>query len=141
MVTQPTKPIPRRKSKLGSMRKLIALFFVFLIFACLISALFYIPSRARRMYGPPAPWLSLPQRVQYSALLLWYDGLLTQPLDVNGVEQSFTVEIGESVDSVANHLQAVGMIRDADSFRTYLIYSGLDTSIQAGEYQLSTAMS
>jgi UPF0755 protein len=93
------------------------------------------------MYGPPAPWLSLPQRVQYSALLIWYNGLLTQPLDPNGTEQAFTIEIGESVDSVANHLEAVGLIRDAESFRSYLIYSGLDTSIQAGEYQLSTTMS
>ena len=33
------------------------------------------------------------------------------------------------------------MIRDEESFRAYLIYSGLDTSIQAGEYRLSAAMS
>ena len=123
------------------MRKLIVLFFIFSISACLVSTLFYIPSRAARIYGPPAPWLSLPQRVQYSALLLWYDGLLTQPLDLNGAEQPFTIEIGESVDSVSNHLQSVGLIQDAESFRSYLIYAGLDTSIQAGEYKLSTAMS
>ena len=141
MTTQPNKTISRRKSKFGSVRKLLALFLFFSFLACLLSVLFYIPTRAARMYGPPAPWLSLPQRVQYSALLLWYNGLLTQPLDVNGTEQPFTIEIGESVDSVANHLEAVGLIQDAESFRSYLIYSGLDTSIQAGEYQLSTAMS
>ena len=141
MATQPTKVITRRKSKFRVMRSLVAGFLLLSTFACLLSLVFYIPFRAARLYGPPAAWLSLPQRVQYSALLLWYDGLLTQPLDVNGAEQAFPIEIGESVDSVANHLQAVGLIRDADSFRTYLIYSGLDTSIQAGEYQLSTAMS
>ena len=141
MATQPTKPIPHRKSKLRTVRRLIVLFFLFSIFACLLSALIYIPSRAARRYGPPTPSLSLPERVQYSALLLWYEGLLTQPLDVNGAQQTFTIEIGESVDSVANHLEAVGLIRDAESFRSYLIYSGLDTSIQAGEYELSTAMS
>jgi UPF0755 protein len=111
------------------------------LLACLLSVVFYIPSRAARVYGPPAPWLSLPQRVQYAALLLWYNGLLTQPLDPNGAEQSFTIEVGESVNSVSNHLQAVGLVRDAEAFRSYLIYSGLDTSIQAGQYQLSTAMS
>jgi UPF0755 protein len=142
MATQPTKPISRRKSKTGNMRKLIvAVFFLFLVFACLFGTLLYIPVRAARMYGPPAPWLSLPQRVQYSALLLWYDGLLTQPLDVNGAQQTFTIEVGESVNSVSNHLQAVGLVRDGEAFRSYLIYSGLDTSIQAGEYELSTAMS
>jgi UPF0755 protein len=141
MATQPTKPIPRRKSKLRIVRKLIALFFLFSIFTCLLAAVFYVPLRAARLYGPPAPSLSLPERVQYSALLLWYNGLLTQPLDMNGTSQTFTIEIGESVDSVANHLQVVGLIQDSDALRTYLIYSGLDTSIQAGKYELSTAMS
>ncbi|HEY3475000.1 MAG TPA: endolytic transglycosylase MltG, partial [Anaerolineales bacterium] len=123
------------------MRKFIAIFFVLITFVCLSGIFLYIPVRAARLYGPPAPWLSLPQRLQYSALLLWYNGLLTQPLDVSGAEQSFTIEIGQSVNSLANHLESVGLIRDADSFRSYLIYSGLDTSIQAGEYRLSTAMS
>jgi UPF0755 protein len=142
MATQPTKTISRRKSKVGATPKLIvAGSLLFMIFACLAGMALYIPVRAERLYGAPAPWLSLPQRVQYSALLLWYDGLLTQPLDVNGAPQTFTIEIGESVDSVANHLEAVGLIRDAEAFRSYLIYSGLDTSIQAGNYELSTAMS
>jgi UPF0755 protein len=101
----------------------------------------YIPSRANRVYGPPASSLSFPQRIQYSALLLWYDGLLTQPLDPSGTQQTFTVEIGESVDTVANHLQTVGLIKDAEALRAYMIYSGIDTSMQAGEYKLSTAMS
>lgn len=123
------------------MRKLIALFFVLILLTGLYFCFIYIPSRAQRIYGPPAAWLTLPQRLQYSALLLWYDSLLTQPLDPSGKEQPFTVEVGEPVNSVANHLESVGLIRDAEAFRAYLIYSGLDTSIQAGEYQLSTAMS
>ena len=123
------------------MRKLVVALFLLFTCACLIFTLFYIPSRAAQIYGPPAPWLSVPQRLQYSALLLWYNNLLTQPLDVHGTEQTFRIEVGESVNSVANHLEGVGLIREADSFRSYLIYSGLDTSIQAGEYQLSTAMS
>ena len=71
------------------MRKLIAVFIILFLCVGLYIFLLYIPSRARRIYGPPAPSLSLPQRVQYSALLLWYDGLLTQPLDPSGVEQAF----------------------------------------------------
>lgn len=142
MATQPTKAIPRRKSKTAHARNLIiAGFLVFFALACLFGSLVYIPVRAARVYGPPTPALSIPQRVQYAALLLWYDGLLTQPLDVNGTKQTFTIEVGEPVDSVANHLQAVGLVRDAEAFRSYLIYAGLDTSMQAGEYELSTAMS
>lgn len=123
------------------MYRLIAIFIVLILLTGLYISFIHVPSQASRIYGPPAPWLTLPQRVQYSAMLLWYDDLLTNPRNLGGKEQSFIIEVGESVNSVANHLEGVGLIRDAESFRAYLVYSGLDTSIQAGEYQLSTAMS
>jgi UPF0755 protein len=124
------------------MRKLIvALLLLSVIFVCFVGIVYYIPSRAAQIYGPPAKTLSLPQRLQYSVLLLWYDQLLTRPRDMNGGEQIFTVDQGESVNSVASHLEDVGLIRNAEAFRAYLIYSGLDTSIQAGDYKLSAAMS
>ena len=123
------------------MRKLIVAFSFLLIFVCFIGTIFYIPFRAAQVYGPPAEGLSLPQRIQYSALLIWYDQLLTKPRDVNGGEQSFTIGQGESANSVASHLEEVGLIRNAEAFRAYLIYSGLDTTIQAGDYKLSAAMS
>jgi len=100
-----------------------------------------IPSRATQSFGPPSPRLTVKQRIQYSAQLLWYNGLLTNPLNPNGTEQSFIVEQDESVYSIANRLEVTGFIQSADAFRSYLIYTGLDTSIQAGEYQFSTAMS
>jgi len=124
-----------------TMRKLIFIVFSLLLLACLFLILITIPSQATRIYGPPSSAMGFLQRVQYSALLLWYDGLLTRPLNADGVEQSFTIETGENVNSIANNLQIVGLIRDAESFRAYLIYSGLDTSIQAGDYQLSAAIS
>jgi UPF0755 protein len=125
------------------MRKFLPILIIATIFLCicLILTFFTIPAQAVRIYGPPADWLTISQRVQYSAQLLWYDGLLTRPLNENGVEQAFVIETGESVNSVAVHLQESGLIRDTESFRAYLIYSGLDTSIQAGEYRLSAAMS
>jgi UPF0755 protein len=124
------------------MRKLIPiLIIVILLCICLFLIAFTIPSHAARIYGPPATWLTLLQRVQYSARLLWYDGLLTSPLNESGEVQTFVIETGESVNSVATNLQESGLIRDGESFRAYLIYSGLDTSIQAGEYRLSAAMS
>jgi UPF0755 protein len=125
------------------MRKILPIVIIasILLCICLFLVLFTIPSRATRIYGPPATWLTLSQRVQYSAQLLWYDGLLTRPLNELGSDQNFTIDLGESANSIAAHLQEVGLIRDAESFRAYLIYSGLDTSIQAGEYKLSAAMS
>lgn len=126
---------PMRKSHLIPIIVLVLLcIFLFLV-------LLTIPSQAARIYGPPATWLTLPQRVQYAARLLWYDGLLTRPVSQNGGEQTFAIELGESANSVAAHLQDLGLVRDAEAFRAYLIYSGLDTSIQAGEYKLSPTMS
>jgi UPF0755 protein len=128
-----------RKSK-TLLRLLLVLFFLSVL-ACSIAIVFYIPARAAWAYGAPAPGLSLPQRIQYAAQLLWYNGLLTTPRDVNGIEQTFTVEQGESVNSIASRLEVVGLIQDGGALRAYLIYSGLDTSIQAGDYRLSAAHS
>jgi UPF0755 protein len=141
--TQPIKtqkPATKKRKPRFLMSSIVVLVFLSLFACCLIST-WYIPSQATWIYGAPSAVLSLPQRIQYSALLLWYDGLLTQPLNVNGPEQVFTVEEGESVDSIANRLEEVGLIRDAGAFRAFLIYAGLDVTIQSGEYKLSTKMS
>jgi UPF0755 protein len=118
-------------------------FLIILIFLCLlvIGVLLGIPALANRQYGPPSPALSLQDQFEFSARLLWYGGLLTQPLNPKGSEQPFTIEPGESVPSISIRLEEVGLVRSAAAFRAYLIYTGLDTSIQAGDYVLSPALS
>lgn len=118
-------------------------FLVTLIFLCLliIGVLVGIPWMARQQYGPPSPALDPLDQFEFSARLLWYGGLLTQPLDPKGVEQPFTIKPGESVPSIAIRLEEVGLIRSTAAFRAYLVYTGLDTSIQAGNYTLSPALS
>lgn len=115
----------------------------FFAFLCLLglSTFSGLPALAARRYGPPSPALGALDRFQFSARLLWYGGLLTQPLDPAGQEQPFSVSPGESVPSVAIRLEEVGLIRSAAAFRAYLVYTGLDTSLQAGEYVLSPAQS
>ncbi len=100
-----------------------------------------IPLLATQQYGPPNPTLSSADKYKFSARLLWYSGQLTQPLDRSGIEQSFVIESGESVLSIAIRLEEVGLIRSSTAFRAYLIYAGLDTSIQAGDHTLSPTMS
>ncbi len=123
-------------------RRLIT-FFVILLFLCLLAlgTLIGIPALATQQYGPPSPALGLFDQFEYSARLLWYSNQLTHPPDPNGTEQPFTVEPGESVPSIAIRLEEVGLIRNAAAFRDYLIYTGLDTSIQSGDYNLSPALS
>ncbi len=123
------------------MRRFITYIIVAFIFLCVILVAFVFPSRVAQTYGPPSKRLSFAQVIEYSARLLWYDGLLTRPAANNGSKLSFTVEQGESVDEIARQLQLAGLISDAGMFRDYLVYTGLDTSIQAGNYQLSSSMS
>jgi UPF0755 protein len=123
------------------MRKLIPIVLFLFVCICLFLTFFTIPSKAAQLYGQPASWLTLSQRIQYSARMLWHDGLLTSPMNPAGIEQAFSVDSGESVGSIAARLEQAGLIRDTASFRDYLIYSGLDTSIQSGKYQISPAMS
>jgi UPF0755 protein len=100
-----------------------------------------VPLLAARSYGPPSPRLDPPQVWQYSARLLWADGLLTKPLAAGAPEVEFEVQPGESVNSICERLAQAGLARDAWIVRDYLIYKGLDTSVQAGVYHLSASMS
>ena len=54
--------------------------------------------------------------------------------------QQFVVKSGESVNQVGRNLQAQGLIRDADLFRMYVRYYGLDTKINAGTFTLRPNM-
>lgn len=99
-----------------------------------------VPYHTARTYGPPGENLRGFQRFQYAALVLWYGKALTHPLDSRAGEVPFKVNPGESAAAVAVRLQREGLIGDAEAFRAYLVYAGLDTSIQAGEFTLSPAL-
>jgi len=101
----------------------------------------YIPSRASLLYGPPAESLSLSDRIEYSTRLLSHGNLLTTPFIPNGIEQAFRIEQGETVFSIATHLQEANLISDAQIFYDYVVYTGLDITIQSGDYKLSPALS
>ncbi len=114
---------------------------VFILMCLLLLAFVILPLQASRLYGPPNSALGLWGFIEYSARLLWHDGNLTRPVDQNGVERVFIITQGESVPSVAGRLEAEGLVHNGDALRDYLIYKGLDVSMQAGNYTLSPAMS
>ena len=117
------------------MRWIVALFIAVLVLILVTATV--IPGRAEKTFGPPAPYLDVVQRLQYSARLLWYDGLLTHPADQSGAEREFVIGQGDPVGLIANNLEASGLIKSAAAFRDYLVYAGLDTAIQAGSFKLS----
>ena len=60
-----------------------------------------------------------------------------EPIDVFGVEQAFEIALGESPASIASRLEEARLIPDAGAFTDYLVYRGLDTTVQAGDYTLN----
>jgi UPF0755 protein len=116
-----------------------------LIFACLgvmgwIWAGVQLPKMAAQRFGPASPALGYSDRILYSARVLAAERSLLRPREAQAGLQSFHVSLGEPVHAIAGRLEQEGVIRSAESFRTYLIYSGLDTSLQAGKYEISAAM-
>lgn len=52
----------------------------------------------------------------------------------------FVVDIGESAQTISSKLVEQGFITDADLFRLFLRYNGLDSSLEAGDYILRRDM-
>ncbi|MBI5953882.1 MAG: endolytic transglycosylase MltG [Chloroflexi bacterium] len=120
---------------------LILALFIFTVLAAVVLFFGYIPARASMLYGPPARALSISDRIEYSTRLLSHGGLLTISMNPNGGEQSFHIEQGEPIFSVATRLEQSALIVSAQVFYDYVVYTGLDLTIQAGDYTLSPAMS
>lgn len=91
--------------------------------------------------GVPSATLDPIQRTALSAFLSIRSNSLDAPAGNPAVRLTFQVAAGESAASVIERMQAAGLVSDSLLFRSYLRYRGLDTGIQAGEYQLAGTMS
>jgi len=100
-----------------------------------------LPRWASKNYGSPSTRHGWGMRVVLSVQLYLQRYDLNQPLNALGVDQDFEVGLGESPIQVAERLEQEGLIRNAEAFRIYLVYSGLDISLQAGKFKLSPAWS
>ena len=123
------------------MRRFSIILVILAIFVCCFIVLGYIPARASMLYGPPAHALSISGRIEYSIRLLSHGDVLKIPLDPNGGGQFFRIEAGESIASIATRLEKSFIVANAQAFYDYLVYTGLDLTIQAGDYALSPALS
>jgi len=119
----------------------ILIFFIILLLGLIFAFIYYLPARASLLFGPPSPELSVPNRIEFSTRLLMHGDVLTTPLYLDGIEQRFSVEPGESVFSIANRLEEAGFISSAEAFYDYVVYTGIDLSIQSGDFRISPAQS
>lgn len=115
---------------------------VFLVLAILAVVIIpkIITAKAEKTFGEPAPQLSSTERLYLSALILLQANDLTEPVNPNGHEVNLTINSGESVPSIIGKLWETGLISNPGVFRSYLQYTGLDTSLKAGDYKLSPAV-
>lgn len=113
-----------------------------LLVACvgLVVSYLWINSEVTAQFGEPSSNLSLTQRVVYPLELFINREALVSPADPIGEEQPFVIGQGESISLVCIRLEEAGLIHDAELFRIYLVYSGLDRQLQSGQYLLSSAM-
>ena len=126
-------------------RTLILFLLLLVLFLGLVSILLgwvvsALLDEVQRAYGPPAKNLDTWQRFQLSVKLFSQEETLKTPADPNSEPQPFRVQLGESTYAITNHLQTQRLITDAGALRDYLVYSGLDTTLQAGDYTLSARM-
>ena len=132
--------LPRSRSRIGTCLIIFIILIGLLIsFALVVPRL--ITSRAENIFGLPDPEISYRQHVYLSALLLVQSNDLIKPMNPEGTEISLKINQGESVPSIIGKLWEAGLISNPGVFRNYLQYTGLDTSLKAGEYKLSPAMS
>ncbi len=98
------------------------------------------PNMAAQKFGNPSNELDRVGRAYLSILLLASQDDLLIPYNNTGTPQTFTIPLGENTFELTNRLEAQGIIRNANAFRNFLEYSGMDKTIQAGEYKLSSGM-
>ena len=72
---------------------------------------------------------------------LSHGDLLVKPFNPNGIDQPFHIEQGESIRSIATRLEESYIIANAQAFYDYVVYTGLDLTIQSGDYILNPALS
>jgi UPF0755 protein len=132
------------KNKGSRGKKLLTVIVLFLgiVLICLaLGIILSIPSRTREIFGPAAPDLPLSKTYTQSIILLSSGDALFQPIQTASADILFTIEQGDSLDTMIGKLSQLGLIKHNQAFRAYLIYSGIDTRIQPGDYQFSSSIS
>ncbi|MGC8827890.1 MAG: endolytic transglycosylase MltG, partial [Anaerolineae bacterium] len=128
------------------------LFFLVTIAALVIVALIGAEFIMGQLRPPPAPVaeagqeterqinLASPEELVLGIYLKLRAADLQKPASNDPTPIEFTVLPGESATEVAQRLAEEGLITDAELFRRYMRFYGLDVGLEAGDYQLAKNM-
>ena len=120
---------------------LLLVVIVLMAFLGLFAAYLAVSTEVAAQFGIPSENLTTRQRVIYTVELFVNKDKMLSPMAALGEEQLFVIGPGESVSMVCIRLEQMGLIPDAELFRIYLVYSGLDRFLQSGDFSLSPTMS
>jgi UPF0755 protein len=136
------KLIKSKKPHRGKRILTVGILFLLFVLTCIFSGiLFSIPSRTEEVFGPADPDLPLRKLYSQSIILLLSKDKLFLPVYPDTADFTYPVEPGDSLDKILSGLIQLDLVNHSQAFRAYLIYSGLDTRIQPGEYKFQRGMS
>ncbi len=81
-----------------------------------------------------------PKEVALETYIQMHADELRHPAGTDNTPVTFVIQPGETAASIAQRLQEAGLISDAELFRRYLQYKGLDAGLEAGTYTLRQTM-
>lgn len=81
------------------------------------------------------------ERSAYGFYLRLQGEILETPAGTDATARRFSIKPGETALSVSARLAAEGFISDADLFRTYMRYNGIDQRLAVGDFEISQSMS
>ena len=85
-----------------------------------------------------------PEDLEDVALGLWLQARadeINRPISEDPTQVAFVIASGETAISVAERLEQMSLVSNAELFRRYLSYNKLDVSLEAGDYELRRNMS
>lgn len=84
--------------------------------------------------------LGSPKEVALETYIQAHAEELQQPAGTDDTPVLFVIQPGETAADVARRLEEAGLVSDAELFRRYLQYEGLDAGIEAGTFTLRQTM-
>mgnify|MGYP000024876147 CR=1 FL=1 len=84
--------------------------------------------------------LGSPEEVVLESYIQLHAEELRRPAGNDDTPITFVIEPGETAGQVAERLHEAGLISDAELFRRYLQYAGLDAGLEAGTFTLRQTM-
>ncbi|MCZ7546271.1 MAG: endolytic transglycosylase MltG [Anaerolineae bacterium] len=137
---RPRRAAPPRGMSAGARVVIVLAVFALLVCACAFAVTRLLAVRIPQPTIPATANLNPLEALYLSTYLGLRAGDLEARMAADAEPVRFEVEPGSSAADIAEQLVRRGLIGDATLFRNYARYTGLDSQLEAGRFNLSAAM-